>query len=194
MSGNPFFILGLILAAGLVLIPIVLVARVVRAILGERRRARAAEAQRVTHIVPGLGPFSSTDGELWEGEATGLPVTIVTSGHPPDATHAHRVQSILANLPQLVDQARAYLLTQPECTDFPAAAAALAAYRVEFSGTSAPVAGDSQIGQHSTPPSGDSPAATVPAFVLELTHAADLDGVYRVEFRSGRPVAWGRDD
>jgi hypothetical protein len=194
MSGNLLFILGLVLAAGLVLIPIMLVARVVIALLRERRCARAAEARRITHELPGLGAFSSADGELWEGTVASLPVTIMTSGRPPNATHAHHVQSILASLPQLIAQARAYLLAHDEGTDFFRAATAPTAYRVEIGDLRDPVADDSEIDRGTAPASGTSPVAAVPSFVLELTHPADPDGVYRVAFRSGHPVACGRDD
>lgn len=97
------------------LIPVVIVGMFVLAMITEIRDARAEERRRVTHSVPGLGDFSSTDNETWAGTVLGLPVLVDSPGQPPTAAHAERVRKLLDALPQHTDRARAYL----EANDVP---------------------------------------------------------------------------
>lgn len=161
-------VVGLVVAAGLVLIPIVMIGRVLIAIITESREARAAEARRVTRSVAGLGDFSSTDNELWLGDVAGLQVSLVTAGGPPTDTQAEQVRAIIADLPRLVDKSRTYLATQEDCARLGGRMADFQPYGIEPEDPS--------------------------SFVLELTHADDVDGVYRVTFRGGQPISYARDD
>lgn len=160
--------LGILAIAGLALIPVVLVGRVVLAMITESRKARAAEARRVTRNVPGLGEFSSTDDELWLGEVSGLQVMLTSRGRPPTDAQANQVRAIIADLAGLVAKSRAYLSAHEDCTWLEGGAAGFEPAAIE---------------------PGD--AAT---FALEMAHPTDVEGVYRVTFRDGEPVASCRDD
>lgn len=115
MSDDGFLTLGLIAVAGLALVPIVMVGRVVFAIIMESREARAAEARRVTRHLPGLGEFSSTDDEFWVGEVSGLQIVLRSRGQPPSAKQADEIRMIIDDLPRLVEKARAYLGSHEDC-------------------------------------------------------------------------------
>jgi len=160
--------LGLIACGMLALIPIAMIGKLVSSMVRESRRIRAAEARRVTAIVPGLGEFSSTDNELWGGQVSGVQVWLRTLGQPPTESQARQVLAILDDFPELVAKSCSYLVLHEDCSWLEGGAA-------EFK-----------------------PYAIVPenevSFVLELVHPADLDGVYCVTFRDGEPVDSARDD
>ena len=160
--------LGLIVAAILVLIPVVMVARFVIAILLAWRDHRAEKAREVTHHVPGLGALTSTDGELWFGEVQELQVTLTTAGQPPTEAHATLVRGVLNDLPRLVELSRAYLLAHEDCSWLEGGAELFEVFGIEPEGRA--------------------------SLVLKLFHPADDDGMYNVEFQSGLPVSSGRDD
>lgn len=137
------------------------------------RRDRAAEARRVTRELPGLGPFSSTDGGLWEGRVNGLMVFLVTQDQPPGEPEAARLRAVLDVLPQYTQAARSYLKTQDWTKDVAPRGTTgehlntLTPYSLELTGES--------------------------TFVLELADPIDANVIYRVEFRGGEPVECGFD-
>jgi hypothetical protein len=161
-------VLGLVLTAALVLIPVVMVGRVVLAIVRDVRREREAKARKVVHAVPRLGELSSTDGRLWFGEVQGLQVSVISTGRPPDEAQTAQVRAIIAKLPRIVEQGKAYLLVHEDCSWLDGGPDRFG-----------------PLGIH---------VEDGADFVLELVHPADVDGVYRVEFREGEPVGSVRDD
>lgn len=54
------------------------------------RDAREEERHKTTHVVPGLGEFTSSDGELWFGEVDDIQVSLTTQGRPPSEAQARR--------------------------------------------------------------------------------------------------------
>jgi hypothetical protein len=160
--------LGLAVVAFLVLIPVIVVGRFVFAILSAWREGRIEEARRVIHLVPGFGEFTSTDGELWFGEMQDLQVSPTTAGQRPTESQGAELRRLLANLPGLVEHSRAFLLVHEDCSRLAGSAELFEPCGLEF--------------EHSS------------LFTLEIAHPADVDGVYRVEFRSGLPVSSARDD
>lgn len=163
-----YVIVGLIVAAVLVLIPVVMIGRLVFAIVVDYREYRRAEARRVTATVPNLGEFSTTDNKLWFGEVRGQQLILETHGQPPSDSRARQVLTLLDDLPNLTERATTYLIALADMWWLKDSNGAFEPYGLE--------------------PHPDG------AFVLELTHPADMDGVYRVEFRDGVPVSSGRDD
>ena len=160
--------IGLVVTIALVAVPVVMIGRLAIAILMAWRDHRRDLAREVTHEVPGLGAFTSTDGELWFGEVQDLQVTLKTTGHPPTEAHAALVRDLLDDLPRLVELSRAYLWEHEDCSRFEG--------------------GAEQFEVCGMDPEDKS------SFVLEFFHTADDDGTYRVEFENGLPVNSGRDD
>lgn len=160
--------IGLAITVALVAVPAVMIGRFVIAILLAWRDHRRDLAREITHEVPGLGTFRSTDGELWFGEVQDLQVTLSTRGEPPTEAHAALVRKLFEDLPRLVELSRAFLREHEDCSRFE---------------------GDPEqfeiCGIDPEDPS---------TFVLEFFHAADDDGACRVEFENGLPVRSGRDD
>jgi hypothetical protein len=163
---DPLVIVGLIAVAALLLIPVVMVGRLVYGIVSGHREYRRAEARKVTRSVPTLGEFSTTDYRVWIGDVRGLQVILESAGHPPTELQASQVRALLDDLLSLMEKAKTYLFEHEDISGLNG---------VEFE------------------PFGLEPASSTD-FVLELTHPADMDGVYRVEFRDGVPVSSGRDD
>jgi hypothetical protein len=163
---DPLVIVGLIAVAVLVLIPLVMVGRLVYGIVSGYREYRRAESRKVTRSVPNLGEFSTTDNKLWIGDVRGLQVILESPGQLPTELQASQVLGLLDDLPALMEKAKTYLLEHGDISGLHGGA---------------------------FEPYGLEPANST-AFVLELTHSADMDGVYRVEFRDGVPVSSGRDD
>jgi hypothetical protein len=158
----------LVVTGILVLIPVVMGGRIAIGILTAWRDHRAEMAREVTCQVPGLGPFTSTDGSLWFGEVQELQITLNTTGEPPTAAEAALVLELLGDLPRLVELGRAYLMVHEDSGWLEEGAERFEPYGIEPEDRS--------------------------TFVLEFVHPADDDGVYRVDFESGVPVNAGRDD
>lgn len=130
-------------------------------------RQRRAEARRIVMMVPNLGEFTSTDNQIWVGKVRDLQVILENPG-PPTDLQASWVLALLDNLPTVMDMAKRYLQGHGHFLQLDVDANILEAYGLE------PLSAD--------------------AFVLEMVHPADLDGIYRVEFRDGMPTDFGRDD
>jgi hypothetical protein len=165
---NAVVSVGLLVVAILVLIPVVMIVRLVWAIVHAYINDRRAESSKVTHYVSALGDFSSYDNRLWFGEVQGLQISIPTDGQPPNGSHTQQLRAILNDQSSLIEKAKKYLVAHDNASSFPGGAEAFQPYGIDFEDAS--------------------------AFVLEMVHPADQDGVYRVEFKDGDPVASGRDD
>ena len=165
---DPLVIFLFIVIAVLLLIPLGMIGRLLMAIISSIRQERQAQARKITRTVNGLGEFSTTDNELWLGNVQGLQVAILNPGRPPTESQASRVREILNDLPHLVENATAYVLVHEDSSWRDGDARAFEAYGLE--------------------------PETETRFVLELTHPADLDGVYRVTFENGEPTNCARDD
>jgi hypothetical protein len=159
---------GLIVAAVLVLIPVVMIGRLIYGIFAGYRDYRRAEARKVTTTVHGLGEFSTTDNRLWIGEVRGLQVFLESPEQRPTDLQARQVLALLDDLPALTERAKSYLAEHEDTSWLNGSSGTFEPYGLE-------------------------PESST-AFVLELTHSADSDGVYRVAFRDGMPVSAGRDD
>ena len=160
----------LITVVVLVLIPVVMVGRLVVQVASGFRRHRAAEAQRVTRVVPGLGEFSSTDGEIWSGVVQGLEITVRSWQEAPAGAQAEQVRAILGDLPALTDSGKAYLAAHEDLSWLAGGSAAFEPFGIDI----------------------DSEAPL--SFTLRLIHAADPDAMYWAKFVDGEPVQSGRDD
>ena len=165
---NKLFILGAIVAAALLLIPVVIIARFVILFISDMFAHRAAEARKVTHAVPGLGQFDSYDNRIWSGDVEGVRVTLISPAQPPTQIQVDQLKAMLADLPRLVEIGRAYLSEHEDCSWLTGGPQLFEPFGL-------------QIDDAST-------------FFLELTHPADDDGLYTIQFRSGLPVNSGRED
>lgn len=159
---------GLVVAAALILIPVVMITRLAYGIINGYREYRQSESRRVVSSVAGLGNFSTTDGTLWCGEVRGLEVILVSPEHAPSQLQSRQVLALLEELPALTEKARGYLADHEDMSWLDGGPASLEPCGLELESDS--------------------------TFVLELTHASDPDVMYRVEFQNGRPVSSGRDD
>src|SRR5438445_12525190 len=99
---NKLFIVGLLVAAVLVLIPIVIIARFVILFVSDVLARRAAETRKVTHAVPGLGQFETYDNETWFGDVKCLHVTLTSPAQPPTQIQPVQLTALVAALPRLV--------------------------------------------------------------------------------------------
>ena len=160
--------IGLVVTGVLLLIPVAMIGWFVIGILIAWRDHRRDLTRQVAHEVPGLGTFTSTDGELWFGEVQDLQVALSTTGEPPTPGQAALVRELLGDLPRLVALSREYLISHEDSAELEGGAELFEPYGIEPEDRS--------------------------TFVLELVHPSDADGVYRIEFENGRPVRSGRDD
>lgn len=151
-----------------VLILIVTVGRFVWAIASAHRDHKRKEARRVTGTVPSLGEFTTTDNQFWFGEVRGIYITLDSPNSAPGESHAKQVHALLDQLPALAEKATKFLAAHEDISWLTGGAGEFEPYGI------------------------DPQAEGV--FVIEMTHPADVDGVYRVEFRDGIPVSSGRDD
>jgi hypothetical protein len=161
-------IVGLIVAAALVLIPVVMVGKLAFGIVAAFVEHRRAEERRVTVIVPGLGEFSTTGNGVWFGKVRQLQVSLRSDTQPPSELQAKEVASVLDELPSLMAHAKAYLAVHEDVSWLKGGADEFEPFGLDW---------ESRLN-----------------FVLESIHPSDADGVYRVEFRDGVPVSCGRDD
>ena len=157
--------LGLIVAVAL---PVVMVGALIYRIFVSHLEIRQAETRKVTTRVANLGEFSTTDNKLWIGEVRGLQVILESPGQPPTQLQASQALALLDDLPSLMERAKSYLAEHEDTSGLNGGARNFEGYAL--------------IPESST------------TFVLELSHPADADGVYRVEFRDGVPVSSARDD
>lgn len=161
-------ILGLIVAAILLMIPLIMIGQLVYNIVTSSAEQRRAEARRGSANLPGLGVFSTTDDLCWTGEVRGLLITFSCSDGVPTAIHASMIISTLDQILSLMSRAKAYLAEHEDMSWLEGGAAGFEPYGIDFE--------------------------TGANFVLESTHPSDPDGVYRVEFYNGIAVGSGRDD
>ena len=165
---NGIVIFGLVVVAMLILIPVVMVGRIVAAVVQGCVEDRRAEARKITRPVEGLGDFSTYDNQLWFGEVEGIHISVVRVGESPTVEDSQRVRAILQDRPRLIAKAKGYLAAHEDVSALRGGADGFEQYGFDYDTTS--------------------------RFVLELAHPEDPDGMYRVEFRDGEPVASGRDD
>ena len=161
-------IIGLIVVAILVLIPIVAVSRVLIAITRSYFEHRRAEAGKITRSVPGLGDFSSYDGHRWFGVVDGLQVFLVSPGQPPTEEQSRHVQAVLQDRSRWVQKAKTYLAAHENVTLQRSGAEAFELEGLDF--------------------------ANACRVTLELGHPGDPDGMYQVEFDESEAVACVRND
>jgi hypothetical protein len=157
-----------LVVAILILLAVAVVGFFMAAIVLHYFLSRRDEARKVTRSVPGLGDFSTCDDKLWFGDVEGLHFSIVGAGEPPADPPWQLVRSILDQRPALIERARTYLIAHEDTSLLPGGPEAFEPYGIDIEDAS--------------------------CFFLELIHPADIDGVYRVEFRDGEPVGSGRDD
>jgi hypothetical protein len=156
-----------VLIALFILPPIVLVGRIAIGIFSAWLSHRADERRKVTHLVPNLGPFESTDEHLWVGTVDDIQVFLTTPGGPPTQAQADQVRAVLADLPRLSDLSRACLQDNADCSWLEGGAAAFKPEGLSFYEQD---------------------------FELTFGHPSDADGSYRVQFQKGRAEYTGRDD
>jgi len=161
-------IVGLVIVAFLILIPVVMAGQMVYGIIASWVEHRRAEARRITVTLPGLGEFSTTDNALWFGEVRQLQVSLESEGHPPTEKQVKQLTAVLDQLPLLTSRAKAWLAEHEDLSWLAGGAAAFEQLGIDFESES--------------------------RSVLELIHPDDTDGIYRVEFRNGKAVSSGRDD
>ncbi|MFG0253185.1 MAG: hypothetical protein ACF8NJ_09960 [Phycisphaerales bacterium JB038] len=161
------FVLGLIVAAVVVLAPVLMIAWLIVRSCRTGSEIRRAEAQRLTCDVPGLGEFITTDNELWLGTVENIDVLIETAGLPPDSGSVAAHRSLLDDLPKLRSRAADFLSEHDEQA------------RLEGDPRRFGVAALELLKDGSC--------------TLELAPPHDF-GVYRVEFRDGEPVSSAYED
>ncbi len=161
------FILGLLVAAVLVVIPLCMIVWLVFRIVATGREIRRAEARRVTCELPGLGEFSTTDDERWFGDVEEVDVMIASKGQRPTEAQVARARALLDDLPRRIEQAREYLASQEDMSLLEGGSELFRPYGLEL--------------------------WSEDVFVIELVHPADF-GISRVEFEGGEPVGTGYDD
>jgi hypothetical protein len=165
---NRIITLALLAVALAVVLPVVVLARVMLLSLLDRRRERAAEGRRVTRALPGLGDFTSTDGQLWFGEVDKLQVSIDTRAGPPGEEEVRRVRALIDDLPRIMGAARAYLAARPDSELEAGQLAELRPYELDLQDAD--------------------------EFALGMIIAADDTEVYSVGFRGSEPVTWSIED
>jgi len=159
---------GLIIAAILVLIPVVMAGKLLFATISSGIELRRAESRRVSVAIAGLGTFTTTDNCVWFGEVRALQISIMSPGTPPTSAQVAQLLSTLNEMHSLMNRARAFLANHEDMSWLEGGAAGFEPYGIDFESGS--------------------------DFALESTHASDPDGVYRVEFCNGVAVSSGRDD
>lgn len=130
--------------------------------------SKRALAAQTSVTLPGLGQFSSADGDHWCGIVQGLQITIATWSETPTHTDVEQIQAILYELPALAGAARTHLAATQDLSWLDQGSSALEPFGISLQSGS--------------------------SFRLEFTHAGDLDGLYWTEFGDGKPVRSGRDD
>ncbi|MDB5331495.1 MAG: hypothetical protein JWP03_2646 [Phycisphaerales bacterium] len=161
-------ILGVVVLI-LILIPVTIVAYLVVGVAKGVRKDRARKAQRVFRVLPGLGEFSTTDGDLWTGEVEGVTVTLKSPEGPPDEGFVAFVRTLLESLPIFAGRVQDFLHAQEDLKDWADDAHEFEVFGMDFS-------------------SGEA------SFVLGFVHPKDTDGVYRVLCDGGVLKYLGRDD
>jgi hypothetical protein len=147
----------------LVLIPVIAVARIAVGIFLAYRADRVAEDQRTFFELPGIGRVTSTDDQFWEGEVDGVPFDIRTPGGRPSHTDAERVLALLAELPHILSQAALFLADDPSFQELGADAEGIACVGLSVEQSD--------------------------SYSIGISHPADPEFLFEVDFRENRPVA-----
>ncbi len=125
--------IGLIILIALICFAAYQIILMTYGILSGWREHRAAEARRLTVEIPGLGSFTSTDDELWEGTVGDLEVTFTCPGRAPDAREAGAYATAMARLPALETAARQRLVELVDLSRLAGGVASLHLWGIDLS-------------------------------------------------------------
>ncbi len=164
---NTLIIVGVIIASALIAIPLIFLARLAAGMIAASRDHRRREALKIVRVIPEIGECTSYGDGWWFGSMDDIQIAIKSSTQSPEPWQINLARMIVTDPDVYAGKARR-LIAMSKDDLLPNG---VDKYQIEGVAIAEPI-----------------------EFVLEMFHPADDDGIYRVTFRDGDAVSWGRED